>query len=203
MKRTILGAACALVASGAMAGGLEQLSTYSSYPTYNQVTLTASVVDADANPGQADAGIYSIKGSIEVSEHIFVTGAYGYGDHDYDIDTHSGLVGIGFFDQVGESSTWHTSINATYGHAESYDADQYGAILDTGFRHYITDQFELNGGVFAAYRYSDYDESTDTSMGARAGVAFHPREFPVVVGFGLQYADDSATSASVSVGYEF
>ncbi|HEX7081712.1 MAG TPA: outer membrane beta-barrel protein [Gammaproteobacteria bacterium] len=152
---------------------------------YTYVEATYTSVEEDFGLVDIDGNGFGVKGSLAVSDSVFLFAGYATEDYDdVDVDGTKYDLGAGMrwglnprLDLVGELAWMHAEADAG-----AISADDDGLGLGVGLRSRVHDDIELQGGL----RYVDFDDSdTFLSFGGR-----YYFTDSVAAGFGLDFNDD-------------
>ena len=160
--------------------------------------VEASYVDADRDVGPFDVGGdgLALKGSLSLTDSVFVFADYSSYDYSRGVDADSYSLGGGMrwglkpdLDLTADLSWVHAEVDTPFG-----SADDDGLGLGVGLRSRIHQNIEVQGGI----RHVDLDDSnTYLSLGGR--YYFTPT---VAAGFGLDFDDDN-TGWNIGLRVEF
>jgi len=181
-----------LVMIGTAALAQEQEFNY----TYLEGGYVGSSFD---NPGDdIDGDGVGIRGSLAVTDRVFLLGDYSYQEFDGNVDLDEVELGVGGhmpladrLDLVGKVSYLYTNVDFGPG-----DTDDDAIGLGIGLRARPTDRFELQGGV----EYADLELLRDDIL-----LSFDGRYFltpQLALGAGVAAGDD-VTTWNAGVRYEF
>lgn len=185
MKRILLTAAALLP----MAGIAQELD-------YTFVEASYLNSDRDAGPFDVDGDGLGLKGSLSLTDQVFVFAGYNSYDYSRGFDLSSYDIGAGMrwplqprLDLITDVAWVHAEVDTPFG-----DDDDDGLGLGVGLRSRVHDQVELQGGI----RYVDLDES-DTFL-SLAGRYYFTES--VAASFGLDFNDDD-TGWNIGIRAEF
>ena len=145
-------------------------------------------IDADALSGiDIDGNGYSVGGSVELNDNVFVGVSYGKADFDFGVDFDELSLGVGYHVPLTDNADFYGMLS--YVRAEvsasgfgSVDDDGYAATI--GVRGMIGERFELNGSL----GYVDYGDGGDgTAFGA--GVLYNFTD-AIAAGFSVDIDED-------------
>jgi len=183
--RTLL-LACALVP---LTGAAQELD-------YTFVEMSYLSNELDAGPASVDGDGLGLKGSLAVSDSVFLFANYATQDYDFGVDASNYDLGAGMrwglkpnLDLVGEAAWVHMEVEAG-----GFEFDDDGLGLGIGLRSRLNDSFELQGGM----RYVDL-EGSDTFLSFGGRYYFTNA---IAAGFGLDLNDDT-TGWNLGIRAEF
>jgi len=158
MKK-LLGPVLVLFALPAFAGDIN----------YNYLELGYQQIDFDEDilPGfDINGNGYSIAGSFELGESVFIAGGYSQADLDFGVKADTLSLGVGYHVGLSDNVDFYGTLSAVRVEASisgfgSEDEDGYGA--EIGVRGMIGERFELSGSL----GYVDLGDGADgTEVGA-------------------------------------
>lgn len=166
-------------------------------PSYSYIGAAYGVSDWDNVSGTYHA--WAIGGSLELTDNLFISGAYSQGEHDdREVEITGYGADVGYFSDIGTNSSWHTSIgyvraDSKYDNYDNTDANIL--VWRAGTRHNLTESLELNGGITSIYEDTDGTRSlfnigalytTDSGIGLELGLVFNPN-VGTSIGTGVRY----------------
>lgn len=182
-----------------VAGALMPIAALAQEGRLDYTYVEAAYVDTerDAGPFDVDGDGLALKGSLSITDTVFVFADYNSYDYDFGLDATGYELGAGM--RWGLKPELDLTADVAYVHAEvdlpgGGDFDDDGLGLGVGLRSRVHDQIEVQGGI----RYVDLDDSdTFLTLGGR----YYFTE-TVAVGLGLELNDDD-TSWRLSIRAEF
>lgn len=152
--------------------------------------------DRDAGAFDVDGDGLALKGSLSITDSVFVFADYLTYDYDAGVDANSYDLGAGIrwplqpeLDLIADVAWVHAEVETPFG-----DADDDGLGIGVGLRTRVHDQVELQGGI----RYVDLEES-DTFLSLSGRYYFTES---VAAGLGLDFNDDD-TGWNIGIRAEF
>jgi hypothetical protein len=178
-------------------GALLPLSALAQDMSYTFVEAAYLNSDIDAGPLNVDGDGLGLRGSLLITDQIFLFGEYNAYDYDRGIDLTSYSLGAGLrwglkpdLDLVADIGWVHAKLDRPF----LPDIDDDGIGLGIGLRSRVHDAIEVQAGI----RYLDLDDSdTFLTLGGRYYLTDS-----VAVGLGLSLNDDD-TGWSIGIRAEF
>jgi hypothetical protein len=165
--------------------------------SYTYVELAYDESDFDFGGGGIDGDGLTLSGAFEINEDWHVFASYGNSDLDFGIDLDSWAVGAGYrYPLRGDVDLYGRVlyINSEFDLPGPGSADEDGLGVQARIRAWITDEFEVEGGI----QYVDVFDS-DTSLQASGRYHFN-RNFSA--GLGITFAGDS-DGIGINARYSF
>lgn len=166
--------------------------------SYDWVELQYVDTEIEVGNFDVDGDGFAVGGSFSLTEAFQVIASYSDLDFDFDVDVTAFSIGAGYRYGVAENADLVASLSYVSGEVDTNfgDEDDNGFALSAGFRGFVYDQVELEGGV----SYTDLDESGDETALFGEGRYWFNDEF--AAGAGIAFSDD-ATSIMISGRFSF
>jgi hypothetical protein len=154
---------------------------------YTYVELGYSETEFDvAGAGDLDGDGFTLSGSVELTDEWHAFAAYGNADLDFGIDLDTWLIGAGYRYPLRDDTDVYGRVMYVNMEADvpgPGDPDDDGLGLQARLRHWVNDDFEVEGGI----QYLNVSDG-DTSLQAEARYYFQEN---FSVGLGLSFGGDN------------
>ena len=157
-------------------------------PSYNFIQAGYQSIDLDLGAGfDVDGDGYSLGGSFEIGDNVFVFASYGTSEFDFGVDLNQLQAGLGYHLGLTDNTDFFASLAYVDAEVEasgfgSADDSGYGASI--GVRSNVSDLIELVGEI----AYVDFGDGGDsTAIGG--GIWFNLTD-SFALGLGAAASDD-------------
>jgi hypothetical protein len=196
LLRPLLITAALLPAVG-MAQQGDRRATQSKPFSYTYAELGYAETEYDALGGDVDGDGLTLSGSIAINNEWHAFASYGNADLDFGIDLDSWALGAGYRYPLRNDTDIYGRVMFLNVEADlpgPGDADDDGLGLQARMRHWVNDDFEVEGGI----QYLNVDDS-DVSLQAEGRYYFQDN---LSVGVGLTFGGDT-DGIGISARYIF
>ena len=186
----------------AAAATLSSGAAIADQPSYSYIDGGYARADID-DFGLKPSGIF-LRGSTELGDNWFIQAGYESLDDDsglIDVDADGYNLGIGFKTGLGDSSSFHITldyvdaeVDVSHDYLGSGSADEDGYAIGLGVRGNVSENFELNARI--DYVDFDIDDSTSYGIGALWNIS---DAFGIV----LEYSADDDSNNEFRIGGRF
>jgi len=166
-------------------------------PSYSYADIGYKVTDMDYSDGRAKS--LNVGGSLEISDHVFISAnIYKTASNSKPVKAMGYGIGVGYFDAIGDDTSWHTSLGYIRRDMEYkyYDDDIINSVVwKSGVRKNLTDTIELNAGITADWD-NDYGTAITFNVGTIIAISNN-----IGIEIGLGFSQYSYSSINTSIRY--